>query len=204
MPRNPDRSELCHFAYADGRRCTQPQFPDDFGLCFHHGQQHRARLEAREAGRRISRFLHTDILTACDLSSTLSTLFQATAQGFIKPKAAASLAYLAQLMLQTQKLAKEEFLETYEKPWADVVADGPAFDGPEGEAEPATPDAGADGSAEGEAAAEASLTPANPSSEPAGTGLHGGDDSASSGADAEDSLVPCPCAGPSSKTEGVE
>ena len=127
MPRNPDRTDLCHFTYSDGRRCTLPQFPDDVGLCFHHGQKYRQRLEAREAGRRVSRFLETEILTACDLSCTLSALFGATAMGYLKPKTAATLGYLAQLMLQAQTRAKQEYTDTYVKPWQDVVSDGPAF-----------------------------------------------------------------------------
>ena len=131
MPRNPDRTDLCHFTYSDGRRCTLPQFPDDMGLCYHHGQKRRAFLESRQAGRETSRFLRNDIHTACDLSATLAALFAATAEGYIKPKAAATLAYISQLMLQTQKLAKQEFLEAFEATWPDVVAAAPAFHDPE-------------------------------------------------------------------------
>ena len=127
MPRNPDRTDLCHFTYADGRRCTLPQFPDDYGLCCHHRDKRRAFLEAREAGRQVSRFLETDILTACDLSCTLSALFSATAMGYIKPKTAATLGYLAQLMLQTQERAKAEFLQSGGKSWSKIVRMAPAF-----------------------------------------------------------------------------
>jgi hypothetical protein len=127
MPRNPDRTDLCHFTYADGRRCTLPQFPDDYGLCYHHREKRQAFLEAREAGRQISRFLETDILTACDLSCTLSALFSATAMGYIKPKTAATLGYLAQLMLQAQERAKAEFLQSGGKSWSKIVRKAPAF-----------------------------------------------------------------------------
>ena len=130
MPRNPDRTDLCHFTYSDGRRCTLPQFPDDMGLCYHHGQKRRAFLESRQAGRETSRFLRNDIHTACDLSATLAALFAATAEGYIKPKAAATLAYISQLMLQTQKLAKQEFLEAFEETWPDIVTAAPAFHDP--------------------------------------------------------------------------
>jgi hypothetical protein len=127
MPRNPDRTDLCHFTYADGRRCTLPQFPDDHGLCFHHREKQIASLQSREAGRQVSRFLETDILTACDVSCTLSALFGATAQGYIKPKTAATLAYIAQLMLQAQQLAKTEFLQAGGQRWDRVVRQAPAF-----------------------------------------------------------------------------
>jgi hypothetical protein len=127
MPRNPDRTNLCHFTYSDGRRCTLPQLPDDLGLCFHHGQKYRAHMESREAGRQISRFLETKILTACDLSCTLSALFSATAMGYIKPKTAAALGYLAQVMLQAQQRAKAEFLLSGGKSWSKIVRMAPAF-----------------------------------------------------------------------------
>ena len=139
MLKNQDVAERCHFTYADGRRCTLPQFPDDYGLCFHHNIKYKEHLRSQEAGRQISLFLKTDILTACDLSCTLSALFSATAQGFIKPKTAKALGYLAQLMLQTQTLAKQEFLEAYDQPWSDVVSEGPAFNDPDAPTEPSTP-----------------------------------------------------------------
>jgi hypothetical protein len=28
MPKNQYRTNLCHFTFADGRRCSMPQFPD--------------------------------------------------------------------------------------------------------------------------------------------------------------------------------
>jgi hypothetical protein len=127
MPKNHDGRDLCHFTFADGRRCTLPQFPDDYGLCYHHGQKYRASLHAKEAGCLISHFVQTDILTACDLSCALSYLFSSTAQGVTKPKTAIALGYLAQLMIQTQKLAKEEYLEASNANWSDIVRDGPAF-----------------------------------------------------------------------------
>jgi hypothetical protein len=146
MPKNHDRLDLCHCTYADGRRCTLPQFPDDLGLCFHHGQKYRARLESKEAGRQISQYLDTDIPTACDLTSTLNTLFRSTALGYTKPKVAIALAYIAQLMMRTQKLAKQEFLQAFKEKWPDVVREGPAFNPPEPEPEvqpPAEPQASA-------------------------------------------------------------
>jgi len=129
MPRNPDSTDLCQFTYADGRRCTSPQFPDDMGLCYYHGEKRRAALKSEVAGRQISRFLHADVSTACDLNSTLAALFDATAQGHIKPRVAATLAYISSLMMQNQKIAKQEFLETHSSTWPEVVTQNPAFHG---------------------------------------------------------------------------
>jgi hypothetical protein len=81
------------FFFADGRRCQLPPSADDMGLCNFHAKKYRDRITAEEAGRQISESLSNDVLTACDLSSALNTLFSATAQGYIKPKTAATLAY---------------------------------------------------------------------------------------------------------------
>jgi len=136
MSNEQDRACLCTFTFADGRRCQLPQAPDDMGLCYFHAQKFRQRLSAQEAGRQISEFLNTDILTACDLNSAFASLFSATAQGVIKPKTAASLAYLGQLMLQTQRLAKQEFLEAFKERWPKIVQESNTFAKPE----PSTPD----------------------------------------------------------------
>lgn len=127
MPKNHEGRELCHFTYADGRRCTLPQFPDDYGLCYHHANQHHARLASNKAGREISRFLNTDVLTASDLSASLMTAFASTAQGYTKPKTAMALVYLARLLFQVQQVAKQEFLEAFDEKWSKVVEEAPAF-----------------------------------------------------------------------------
>ena len=146
MPYPPDR-QTCVFTYADGRRCTMPQFPDDMGLCYYHGQERRKAFVAEQAGTHISNCLNTDIVTACDLSSALASAFAATAQGFIEPKQARALASLAALLLKTHALAKQEFLEAFDEKWPDVVAQGPTFTPADPGAQtavPSTPDCTAD------------------------------------------------------------
>jgi hypothetical protein len=137
MSINQDRPFTCVHFFADGRRCQMPPSADDMGLCYFHAKKFQNRLNSQEAGRQISQFLETDILTACDLSSTFASLFSATAQGWIKPKTAATLTYLGRLMLQTQKLAKKEFLESFDDRWPKIVDEAPAFNPPEPEPEPA-------------------------------------------------------------------
>ena len=122
-----DRTDLCTFTFADGRRCKLPQSPEDMGLCYFHAQKFAHARRARAAGVDISHYLNTDMLTACELSSTFSTLFAATAQGFIKPRTATTLAYLGQLMLQTQQLAKLEFEQAFDTSWPAVVRDSICF-----------------------------------------------------------------------------
>jgi len=123
------------FFFADGRRCQMPPSADDMGLCYFHAKKHRDHLNAQEAGQQINEFLSSDILTACDLTAALTTLFSATGLGLIKPKTTIALTYLGQLMLQTQKLAKEEFLESFKDRWPKIVQESIVFN------EPATPPA---------------------------------------------------------------
>ena len=132
-----DRPCTCMFVFADGRRCQMPPSADDIDLSYFYARTHRDHLSAQEAGQQINEFLSSDILTACDLSAALTTLFSAAALGLIKPKATIALTYLGNLMLQTQKLAKKEFLESFDDRWPKIVEEAPAFNPLEPEPTPA-------------------------------------------------------------------
>jgi hypothetical protein len=155
MSINQDRPCTCAFFFADGRRCQLPPSADDMGLCYFHAKKYRDRITAQEAGQQINEFLSSDILTACDLSAALTTLFSATALGLIKPKTTFALTALGQLMLQTQRLAKEEFLQSFNDRWPKIVHESIVFNEPATEAPAAQ-------------STNPSLTPANdtPSDDP--------------------------------------
>jgi hypothetical protein len=121
------------FVFADGRRCQMPPSADDMDLCYFHAKKYRDHLNAQEAGQQINQFLSSDILTACDLTAALATLFSATSLGLIKPKTTIALTYLGQLMLQTQKLARQEFVQSFDDSWPKIVRESIVFN------EPATP-----------------------------------------------------------------
>src|SRR5579864_1323279 len=135
MSINQDRPCTCMFYFADGRRCQMPPSADDMDLCYFHAKKYRDHLNAQEAGQQINEFLSSDILTACDLTAALATLFSATSLGLIKPKTTIALTYLGNLMLQTQKLAKQEFVESFDDSWPKIVHESIVFN------EPATPPA---------------------------------------------------------------
>jgi hypothetical protein len=153
-----DHTYLCAFTFADGRRCTLPQSPDDMGLCYFHARKFIDKKRAQTAAQQIAGLLDADIVTACDLSAVFNALFTATALGYIKPKAASALAYIGQLMVQTQRAAKEEYIQTFEKTWPDVVYDAPAFNlnnPPEEETQPeSTEPAATDSTSEATATTE--------------------------------------------------
>jgi len=109
------------------------------GLCYFHAKKYRDRLNAEEAGQQINEFLSSDILTACDLSAALTTLFSATSLGVIKPKTTIALTYLGQLMLQTQRLAKEEFLQSFNDRWPKIVQESIVLNEPDTSPAPEAP-----------------------------------------------------------------
>ena len=133
MSKKQDTPFTCIHSFADGRRCLLPPCPEGAGLCYFHAKKFQDALIAEEAGLQISHFLNTDVLTASELSSTFASLFSATVKGYVKPRTAATLTYLGRLMLQTQKLAKEEFLETFDDRWPKIVQEAATFNPPESE-----------------------------------------------------------------------
>jgi len=126
-----DRMSLCTFAFADGRQCKLPRHVTEPDLCYFHARKLRAQLNAEEAGRQISAFLDTDILTACELNSAFAALFSATVRGIVKPKTASALTNLGQLMLKTHLHAKEEFLDAFEQSWGEITCEATSFAQPD-------------------------------------------------------------------------
>ena len=108
-----DRSSLCSFSFADGRRCRTPRCSAHPHLCYFHARKEAQVLAAQQMGRDISAYLSGGYLSACDLSSALGRLFSAVAQGQIKPKTATTLAYLGQTLLQTIHLAQDEYINAF-------------------------------------------------------------------------------------------
>ena len=111
--RSKDRSSLCSFTFVDGRRCRMPRRPGHPYLCaFHAGKEAQA-LAGLQAAQDIAYHLSGEYVSACDLNSALGRLFSAVAQGHIKPKAASTLAYLGQTMVQTLHLAQNEYINAF-------------------------------------------------------------------------------------------
>jgi hypothetical protein len=111
--RSKDRSCLCAFTFADGRRCRTPRQTGHPYLCAFHARKESQALAGEEAGKDIAYHLSGSYLSACDLSSALGRLFSAVAQGQVKPKTASTLAYLGQTLVQTLHLAQHEYINAY-------------------------------------------------------------------------------------------
>ncbi|HEV1996301.1 MAG TPA: hypothetical protein VGR03_18345, partial [Candidatus Acidoferrum sp.] len=111
--RSKDRSRLCAFTFADGRRCRTPRCAGHPHLCAFHAQKEAQSRAAAQAGEDVSYFLSGTYLSACDLTSALGRLFSAVAQGQVKPKTATALAYLGQTLNHSIQLAQHEFINAY-------------------------------------------------------------------------------------------
>jgi hypothetical protein len=68
---------------------------------------------AEEFAKDIEYFLSAQYVSPCDLTTALGHLFAAVAQGTVKPKTAATLAYLAQTMSQTIQIAEDEYTNAF-------------------------------------------------------------------------------------------
>ena len=111
--RSNDHSSSCAFTFADGRHCRMPRRDPHPHLCVYHARKEAQALAGQQAAEDIAYHLSGAYLTACDLNSALGRLFAAVAQGHIKPKAATTLAYLGQTLVQNMHLAKHEYINAY-------------------------------------------------------------------------------------------
>jgi hypothetical protein len=68
-----ERSSLCSFSFADGRRCRMARCSAHPHLCAFHARKEAQALAAQQVGRDISSVLSNSYVSACDLSSALAS-----------------------------------------------------------------------------------------------------------------------------------
>ena len=100
--------DLCQFQFANGKCCGMPAHPKYNGLCLNHGTIHK-RATMREDD------LYNELaspsgafLSQAEINQALGKLFEALAANRISPKRAATLAYIAYLLLQAHAGLKAE------------------------------------------------------------------------------------------------
>ena len=121
--RTPRPVSVCSFTFADGRQCRLPRRQGHPYLCLFHAKKEAQILSGEQAGEDIARLLTGNYISACDVAKSLARLFSAVAQGHIKPKTAATLAYLGQTLVQTLKLAQHEYINAFGTPtWRQTIA----------------------------------------------------------------------------------
>src|SRR6266850_1808004 len=120
-----DRVSLCSFAFADGRQCRTPRSLNHPRLCFDHARKESQARSANKLARELAYFFSGKYLSANDLSTALGRLVPAVVRGDIKPRAARTLAYLAQILVQTIHLAQHEYINAFgTSDWRDAIRDG--------------------------------------------------------------------------------
>lgn len=111
--RSKDRASLCTFTFADGRRCRSPRVSGHPHLCYSHALKQSQASAGVAIGNRILNHLSGSYLSACDLTNALGQIFSGVAQGSIKRKTAATLAYLGQTMVNSIQLAQHEYVNAF-------------------------------------------------------------------------------------------
>ena len=100
--------DLCQFQFANGKCCGMPAHPKYNGLCLNHGTIH-SRANAREDD--LYNLLVSPangLLTQEEINQALTRLFEALAANRISTRRAATLAYIAYLLLQAYSGLKAE------------------------------------------------------------------------------------------------
>jgi hypothetical protein len=106
-----DRVSLCQFTFADGRRCRTPRTGKHPHFCFDHAQKEARALAEESLSKDLAYFFSGDYLSACDLSTAMGRLIPAVIRGDVKPRAARTVAYMAQILLQSIHIAQNEYIE---------------------------------------------------------------------------------------------
>ncbi|MGC1484289.1 MAG: hypothetical protein WA789_10885 [Candidatus Acidiferrum sp.] len=104
-----ERVSRCLFTFADGRRCRTPRSGIHPHFCLRHARKESQAQTPEKLGRQLHYFFSGDYVSACNLSTALGRILSAVARGDIKPKTAATLAYLA----QTLHLSQHEHINAF-------------------------------------------------------------------------------------------
>jgi hypothetical protein len=151
--RSKDRASLCSFTFADGRKCRSPRFKNHAHLCYFHALKESQANASVIIGRNILNRFSGSYLSACDLTNALGQVFSGVAQGSIKRKTAATLAYLGQTMVNSIQIAQDEYINAFSTDhWRDTIHSSVTSNSHDGSAE--------DDSAEDDSDAEGSHEPA--------------------------------------------
>ncbi|HKV24355.1 MAG TPA: hypothetical protein VJN93_07165 [Candidatus Acidoferrum sp.] len=158
------RKSLCSFTFADGRHCRTPRSSPGSALCAFHARKEAQSRASQNLGRDFDYFFSGEHLCASDLAAVIGRLFAAVARGDVKPKVAATLAYLAQTLLHTIQLSREEYISAFgNSQWRETLANSIGQNFSYGKS-PAAPAAAPSAAPTPDSSAASSPTDAPPSS----------------------------------------
>lgn len=97
-----DQDSLCQFSFADGRQCRMLRHQSHSSLCIFHARDEQQLLALDEIGEELSS-ISGRFRTSTDINHVIGKLFKLVGAGRIPASRAETLAYLAQLLLHSQK-----------------------------------------------------------------------------------------------------
>ncbi|MBZ5701168.1 MAG: hypothetical protein LAN84_04915 [Acidobacteriia bacterium] len=109
---SPSGGSRCLFSTSDGRQCTMLHHESHPSLCPFHARQERQLLDSAAIAAELAS-LSGEFTTASDLSHVLGKLFHLLAQDRIPRRKAATLAYIAQLLLHNRHSVQLEIQQTH-------------------------------------------------------------------------------------------
>jgi hypothetical protein len=137
------RALLCSFTYANGHHCRMPRNTSHVYLCTYHARKEAQAQAADQVGRSLANRFSGNYLSGSDLSAALGHLMSAVAQGHLKPRAASTLAYLSQTLLQAIHLSEHEYINAHgTDSWRREIRAAFAHHEPEFLADDTEPDSG--------------------------------------------------------------
>jgi hypothetical protein len=123
MPTNfaVDRSRLCAFIFDDGDRCRAPR-RSDHPYCYFHARKDAQSRATKETAENIAFAFSGPYIAFRDLSQALAHTISAVAYGHMNPKAATTIAYLGQSLVQSLARAESEHLRAIgAKHWGNEI-----------------------------------------------------------------------------------
>jgi hypothetical protein len=123
MPTNfaVNRSRLCAFIFDDGDRCRSPR-RSDHPYCYFHARKDAQSRAAKQTADNIASEFSGPYIAFRDLSQALAHTISAVAYGHMKPKAASTIAYLGQSLVQSLARAESEHLRAIgAKHWGNEI-----------------------------------------------------------------------------------
>lgn len=107
-----DESKLCQYPFADGRQCRMFRHESHPKLCLFHAREELQIANSDRVGEELASYSGS-FRTVTDINFVMGKLFKLVARNRIPIRNAQLLAYLAQLLLHTQKGVKHEMSLVY-------------------------------------------------------------------------------------------
>lgn len=116
----PRKSQRCSYSTSDKRRCTMLLHPSHPTLCLFHARQERLLLESQRVGNEL-KSISGEFRTTTDINHALGKLWEMLAHDRIPRKRAATLAYIAALLLPTVSRVRSETQDVDFDEWKRIL-----------------------------------------------------------------------------------